>query len=58
MDHEELQWALDKIERKLEMFRKTRDTLYLWKAYSLLEDFLEGAEKLWGHAPESKRKEQ
>jgi len=55
MDAEKRQWTLDKIESKLEMFRKTGDILYLWKAYSLLEDFLEEAEKLSGHPAESRK---
>jgi len=53
MDAEERQSALDKIERKLEMFRKTGEVLYLWKAFSLTENLLEEAENPSGHLPTS-----
>ena len=35
-----MEWLVDKIDRKLRMFVKTKDTAYLKKAFSLMIDLL------------------
>jgi len=35
-----MEWLVDKIDRKLRMFLKTKDTAYLKKAFSLMVDLL------------------